>query len=545
MVASPRSPRAYGPALNVLLFGRPGAGKSALLGALYQAASEPSPLFKGRLADDSGALTSLAQGTYADTLEHTRQEVVRYPVHFEPQEPGGESWSATLLDSSGAVAQHYLHGQRRLEDSHPLAHALLGGDTLILVVDASAPAEQLEKDFTEFGQFLRLLQQVRGRRADVTGLPIYLVLTKCDLLARPGDARSAWMQRIEEAKLRLGQKFHDFLALHDRPVFGAVRLHVWATATRRPALSDAPARPEPYGVAELFRQCLNSASVYRQRRDMAGQRLSLIVIALGALVGLCALGMWLLLMSQPDRDLERLKEQVGEKVPGQALSAAERLRGSPVALADRLQEIRKLQRDPHYPHLPGQLQSATEEYVRELGTYLESYQDYQKTIKLPHLAKNDEELASYEKALREFKLPPEYAEQWENTRLARRLQEARGEYAALYRAEGQELAWIQEQIKETRRLSKQGSAFTDDIDAGRPPPASALQDWFRAVDDQLEPHASVPRGELIPGVSGLTYERLDHLPRVRQARADWAREQAVLRALAEVLRGRVRKGTPM
>jgi hypothetical protein len=526
---------AFGPRL--VLFGRSGAGKSALLGALSQAATQASSLFKGRLADDTGALAGLARGTYADALKHTSTEVAAYPLHFEPREGDGGAWSATLFDCDGAIAQEYLVGTRPLEDGQGLARALLSADTLILVVDAAAAPAQLEQDFTHFGAFLHLLQAVRGKRADIAGLPVYLVLAKCDLLAKPGDSRSAWVQRIEEGKRRIGQKFHDFLSHQATPpAFGAVRLHLWATAARRPALAEAAARPEPYGVAELFRQCLVSAESYRQRRDRAGQRLSVTVMGMAGVMAACALGMALLLWFEPSRALLSLEEQLAGLVPGQGGPAPERLRGAPALLEDRLQSLRKLQREPEYAHVPGSLRDAAEQYARELGAYLQAYQEYQKTIKLPHLARNAEELARYEKGLDEFALPPEYAEAWRDTRLARRLREVRQEYAALHRAEEAEIAWMHEQIKETRRLREQGNKFSAEMDA-KPPPVE-LADWLRAVETQLQPHVRFPKGEPIPGVSGLTYEKLDHLPAVRRARAEWTSAQAVLRALADELRGR-------
>jgi hypothetical protein len=538
----PRAPLTHGPRL--LLFGRAGAGKSALLGALFQSLAQPSPLFKGRLADDSGGLTDLARGVAADKLEPTAADVVGYPVHFEPQDPGKSSWSATLLDCSGAVAQDYVLGKRALDEPAGLAPALLDADALLLVVDAAGPPKQLEQDFAQLDHFLHLLQDVRSRHMDIAGLPVFLVLTKCDLLARPNDTRSLWMQKIEEGKRRIGQKFQDFLSRPShRPHFGDLRLHLSATAAQRPALADIPARAEPYGVAELFRECLHAAEAYHQRRDRAGQRLSLTIMGMAALLGVCALAMVLLLFSQPNRELEKLKDQVSDLVPGQALSAAERLRGTPGTLAERLKATQELERQPLYPQLPEQQREATERYLRELAAYLETYQEFQRTIKPPHLARNAEELARFEKGLHEFALPSEYAGDWQDTRLAQRLRVVREEYAALRRAEGAAIQKIHDHIKETRRLRDQGNKFSDDLDVKMPPAATAVETWFSAVAEQLEPCIPFPKGDTIPGVPGLSYEKLDHLPRVRAAAAEARSAQAVLRALADELRGRLRKGT--
>jgi hypothetical protein len=292
-------------------------------------------------------------------------------------------------------------------------------------------------------------------------------------------------------------------------------------------------------VAELFRQCLAAAETYQRRCDRAEQRLSMTVMGLLAVIALLVVGTAGLVLFQPTRDVVTLEEQIASVVP--AAGVPERLRGGPASLGAKLQELHRLEREPEYGRVPEQSRAALEDYARELAAYLQAYEAYQKTVKLPHLARNPEELARYEKSLHEFTLPAEYAKPWHDTRLARRLEEARREYTALHQAEDDVIRRIHEQVKETRRLSQEGNKFGAEMDAGKAPPERVLDDWFSAVASQLQPPPLLPPGDPIPGVSGLTYERLDHLPRVRQERALWASAQAVLRALADELRGRVRK----
>ena len=126
--------------------------------------------------------------------------------------------------------------------------AHLEADALVLTVDVSASTSQIEADFAEFVRFLRLLEQSRGQRSEVGGLPVYLVLTKCDLLARPDETPAAWLERIEERKRQVGQRFKDFLAEHksDGPLgFGTIDLEVEATAVKQPAprlMQESPRR---------------------------------------------------------------------------------------------------------------------------------------------------------------------------------------------------------------------------------------------------------------------------------------------------------------
>src|SRR5262249_50834657 len=121
-----------------------------------------------------------------------------------------------------------------------------------------------------------------------------------------------WMDRIEDRKRQVGTRFQEFLSQQAErgPLpFGRVELHLWATAVKRPALADAPARPrEPYGGAELFRQCLDSADGFHDRRPQPGRRLNYTVGIAAAVAGFMVLFSLLLFFTGPSRavsDLER------------------------------------------------------------------------------------------------------------------------------------------------------------------------------------------------------------------------------------------------
>src|SRR5262249_35307583 len=146
---------------------------------------------------------------------------------------------AGLVDCDGRVANELLVRQRSLNGTGQLARAILDADTLVLLVDASANVVVMERDFAQFGQFLQLLEENRGQRSDVGGLPVFLVLTKCDLLAQPRDSSVAWVDRVEERKRQVGQRFQEFLsrqAEQEAMTFGSIDLHLWATAVKRPQL---------------------------------------------------------------------------------------------------------------------------------------------------------------------------------------------------------------------------------------------------------------------------------------------------------------------
>src|SRR5262249_36440628 len=186
-------------ALRVVLFGMPAAGKSSLLGAVAQAAQTQEHVLNGRLTDRSHGLAELQRRLYEDKSRPTAEEVVPYPVEFEPfpadHQAAPGKVEAVLIDCDGRVANDLLARRRSLRDDSPegaRAGEVLAADALGLAIDAAAPASQIEADFAEFGRFLRLLERNRGQASEVGGLPVFLVLTKCDLLAGPDDTGSDW-----------------------------------------------------------------------------------------------------------------------------------------------------------------------------------------------------------------------------------------------------------------------------------------------------------------------------------------------------------------
>ena len=106
------------------------------------------------------------------------------------------------------------------------------------------------------------MEQRRGDRTDVGGLPVFLVLTKCDRLARPGETTADWLEHIEQRKREVGRPLPRLpeSAAAPRTSRRASAVSI-CTSGRRPCAGRRwPAPPpmpnDPYGVAELFRQCL-------------------------------------------------------------------------------------------------------------------------------------------------------------------------------------------------------------------------------------------------------------------------------------------------
>jgi hypothetical protein len=441
---TPTAPPTVSPdALRVVLFGMPAAGKSSLLGALAEASQAQEHLLHGRLGDVSHGLAELRQRVYDESPRRTVEEIVPYPVTFEPfadERDGDSQAQALLIDCDGRVANDLLVRRKSLDPASPegtLAYEVLTADTLILVIDASAPPAQVDADFQEFGRFLRLLERSRGQQAEVGGLPVFLVLTKCDLLAQPGDRTVDWMERVEERKRQVDHRFQDFLARKaaaEGPLpFGRIDLHLWATAVKRPALADAAAKPrEPYAVAELFRQCLQAARDFRRRQRHSSHRL---LWTVGGAVGLVALltagAVWVATRPGASNQTAELENKIGAFQSGEGQAAVERLQGSPDVLERRIAILSEIRNDPKF----GQLPADEQKYVNDRLSELQEYDAYYRKVRaagLPTEARSLDDLQKIETKLETTPANPHVLAEWSETPAAK-LRRGRLEDAAALR----------------------------------------------------------------------------------------------------------------
>jgi 50S ribosome-binding GTPase len=518
----PAAPPSRG-ALRIVLFGMPDAGKSSLLGALAQAGQTQEHLLNGTLTDRSQGLIELQRRLYEDRPRETLEEVTSYPVALVPRQAAGAAREAVLVDCDGRVANELLSRRRTLGTSQAdgaLARAILEADTLVLVVDASASAEAIERDFGQFGRFLRLLEQNRGQRSEVGGLPVYLVLTKCDLLGRATDSNIAWMERIEERKREVDRRFKEFLAgqADQGPLpFGKIELHLWATAVKRPALKDAPAKPrEPYGVAELFRQCLDSAVVFRQRQARATRRLSGILTAVFALAGGMLLLILYFLLSRPGSETTALENEI--RTFRSAHDRPAELLKEPVD--DRLKQLQRFKSDADFKKLPTELQDYVVRKVNELEAYQRYNKEFLDKVRDPKFAKSLEELNQIEDSLKQTPLPSPYNEEWAQTRAAQRQRLWEQDIDVLRREVKTALATLTDLIRRSNRLSDESIS----LGAYR-----KLRDELLREDEKL-PYRESERNRFLSGSSRLTYENVLQFDRVDALWREWKEAKQKIKA---------------
>ncbi|MBO0700026.1 MAG: GTPase domain-containing protein [Zavarzinella sp.] len=413
----PASPVAVDPsAVRLVLFGMPDAGKSSLLGALAQAAHTQGRALHGRLTDVTHGLGELRNRVYDDRQRETLEEIVPYPVVFDPY--GATPEPAVLYDCDGRAANDFLTSKRSLEKegrAGALAQAILSADALILTVDASAPPTQIDDDFREFLRFLRYLHQYRTREHAVGGLPVYLVLTKCDLLGRETMTRAAWEARIQEKQQEVVKRFKQFLGDEAEPgdmfAFGTLDVDVRATAVRHPALADAGPLPrEPFGVAELFHEAFEDARVFHDRRSRSQKRLRWTVAGAGGFLVAMAVAGLIFVTTKPVSVEPTLADRVEALRATEGPTAATRLGPG---LDNRLREWLKIQSEPGFPGLSDELQGLVLSRIEEGQAYVQ-FRDELAAIP-PERARSLAELAQTESRLQKLTPPPAFVAEWAPT----------------------------------------------------------------------------------------------------------------------------------
>jgi hypothetical protein len=526
-MATPDAPLATAPTtaaegLHIVLFGLPGAGKSSLLGALAQAAQSQEHLLNGRLRDLSHGLDELRVRLYDASPRPTAEEVVPYPITFEPFDDVGHAEGpvrAVVLDCDGRVANELVAHPEALENGvppGPLAAELLRADALILPVDASAPPERLEADFTAFDRFLREMELGRSARTEVGGLPVFLVLTKCDLLARPGDTTVDWIERIEQRKREVDEHFREFLTSREDTAgplpFGDLDLQVWATAVKRPDLAGAAARPrEPFGVAELFRQCLDLALAHQRRVRRSARRLLWTVSGAGAVFASMVLLALFLVLRPGARPPSELQQRVEQLQLSEGHTPAERLRAPLPELRRRREALRLIETNPEFTALPTELREFVVSRHGELDKYIEWYEQVQ-VVPRPAGADTEKELREIREQLE--KVGRGRDPEWDDTPAARLYQDRLNEATALLNGvEHVKAAYLGDPKAALRLWSLEGYQR----ESGGPG-----IDWRRWQEDladlrrQFKP-ATFKQTDPLPGSPNLTYAAVMRIDTVQEA----------------------------
>lgn len=407
--------------LRVVVLGMPGAGKSSLIGALSQVAATQEDRRHGHPTNDGHAVAELRCRSCPDSPPESLDEIVPCDSKLEACSKLGVSrLQAVFVDCDGRAANAVLSRANSIsvsENESRLAKTIVEAETLILVMDASE--QNLDSTASEFARFLRLLQQGRGERSEVGGLPVFLVLSKCDLLAHHADNSQRWHDRIDASKQHLARCFAECLAHQpgQKWQFGGLDLHICATAVKRPRLVDIEKEPqELFGVNELLRLNLALSRSYHRRVRRSEVLLRWVAGATVTWVAVMSCLAIALVFTRPvgrpsglaDR-VERLRMREEHKSP------AERLREPLKSKANQLEQIRG--------HLDfRRLSTDDQRFIDRRLEELEAYMDYKAALESAALLPitSEIELQDAERRLQsELAPPPDYALEWNDTDAAK------------------------------------------------------------------------------------------------------------------------------
>ncbi len=504
--------------LRVVFFGPPRSGKSKLFDAMAAVASSQ--------ADDTVPLVPADAPTGPSSVVRRRlavdlpgERVVTGDVEF--------------IDCDGIAAQKLLADAdllRRQKARSELAHSVRSTDALVVVIDATWKAEQVDEVFAQLDTFLKVLRDQRTADREVGGLPVFLVLGKCDELARRGEAFADWQARVQDELTKLEGRFRSWFEDTGGPflAFGSTELAVTATATSWPdVLGGVTDTTGGFGIDELHSTVMQAARDHHDRSTRSRKRLSWTA---GIAVGLLSVMLFTLVYLSASHEppavdalvarVKRMRETFGP--PVQRLSDERFERNQ--------KELRAARESPVFDLLPAELQRYVEDELRQFG----EYEVYRKRFDPPQFSPADVRTAGerteLEQALAErLTPPPEYATAWEQTEVVRLAAKWRGDLKRLTDAEREVHAWYTAQLARLTEL--QGAA----VPSERWSPAG----WRAAVGEAVSrqpPHPSdrpldgspavpLPRGEPLTWEAAYKYERS------AAAAAEW--RQAAIR-LADV-----------
>src|SRR5262249_9064220 len=171
--------------------------------------------------------------------------------------------------------------------------------------------------------------------------------------------------------------------------FGELELHVWATAISRPAFQgDTSSSPgnQPYGVAELFRQCLESAADFRRRCRRAGRWLQGTVVGALALLALMFGLTAVFFANRPDPMVTAMENELQLVLPGARAKSADRLKEPLKPKLDKLQLVKS---NPDFDKLPASLRARVDDYMDEIRAYQQFEKEFNATVPAPKEADSD------------------------------------------------------------------------------------------------------------------------------------------------------------
>ncbi|QEL21119.1 GTPase domain-containing protein [Limnoglobus roseus] len=473
---------------RIVFFGLPHTGKTALLHAFADPDAPVSLLPPGKTGEMSRVLPS----------------------------------GVVLCDVDGRSAKEIISDPVQIQRNEATANDVRSADAIVLALDASASSELMLGLFAEFALFLEGFEKTRSHGREVGGLPIYLTLTKCDTLFRPGDDPNEWLRRVEAKKQSVRTAFEDYLAEtgHGGPVaspfgFGSIEVHVAATAIQFPPDHAFHALRAPFGVEELQEDCTQAATAFRRRIESSHRQLRWTVAGSSVLVGTMLATLLGLFAFSPTADEDRLGRRVQLYRQNEGPSE--------VRLADKRfdrnrKELEAIREDYAFDELPPEVREFIDNRLREFTAYRDFREKFQRPRIGPAEVRTGAELDRLDAELNSLLVPPpEFAAAWSDTEAIRLFRKWKTDAGLVRQAEATLNEWY-------RGLIRRGTALllASTLDAGWRQDATGL--FAESDRPPFDPTATIAGSERLPVARGaaLSYGEIFDFDRIDQARGDWA-----------------------
>jgi len=270
-------------------------------------------------------------------------------------------------------------------------------------------------------------------------------------------------------------------------------------------------------VAELFRQCLESAQAFRQRQRHSNRRLLWTVGgATGVLVGMAALAL-ALIFGTPHEQRIPLENKVENYRSREGETPSARLRGDLPSLQAKISQLTELKNDPNFGRLPQEDQDYVTQRLDELEAY-RAYKAQLQQVRPVAAAHSEADLKEIEESLAKLEPPPAYQKEWSQTDAVLARDQRLKDVAALRRAIDDAEDWYRGLKREGERLLNFAVGGGGSGEAGEG--WGAWYEQFRKLQDR----AGSPRfreDEPVPGSAEVSYATVLRFNRVAEARDAW------------------------
>lgn len=402
------------PMPKIVFFGQPHSGKSSLTAAVQHA-----------LTAAPGAEARTIEGTAADTT--IRRGILPYRVQIVHAAVGPANAVYELIDCDGqAAAELISHADVvvRGKASGALVEAVRSADAIVVVFDATDTSWEEQEVLRQFRALIDGLTADRTLGRAVGGLPIFLTLTKCDALSRPGDTPTTWQTRVEQRRDRLEQRFHAYLGREPSAsdgyfAFGSLDVRTAATAMQVPVGGAFEAYADDAGtfrVQELTDELLQAALDHENRELGSQRRLRRTLLGTGGATFLMLLGLIVLTLTGGFGGEDRLADQVRNHRATEG-PPAERL--AERRLNANLKTLTNLKNAAGFNELPADLRKFVEDRLTELNSYLLFRAKFQPPKLGPAEIRTWEQAEQLKAELSTVAVvPAEYRGTWEATEVA-------------------------------------------------------------------------------------------------------------------------------